>query len=202
MRILITGAGGFIGSRIAAGVMSAGHEVIACGRSPDRLRLQFPSNKIVACDFSRDIEADWRTRLLHVDAVVNTAGIFRAEGRNTFEGVHSSGPRTLFDACAAVGVPKLIQISAMGADAEARSRFHLNKRNADEYCAALAAKHKFLHWTVLRPLSRHRPWRPEHSPVRGLGCVSLPHSHRSWNVAGAANPCCRSRAFGAPAFGN
>jgi hypothetical protein len=52
----------------------------------------------------------------------------------------------LFDACAVSGVRRVVQISALGADEAARSRFHLSKRAADEHLAALE-----LDWTVVQP---------------------------------------------------
>ena len=48
-------------------------------------------------------------------------------------------------------LPKLVQISALGADAQATTRFHLTKRKADEYCQTLAEEHQLLGWTVVRP---------------------------------------------------
>ena len=91
MRILIAGASGFIGGRIAAELQGAGHEVIACGRDPARLQRLFPYAQAIACDFAKDSAADWRARLKTVDAVVNAAGIFRGHGANSFEQVHIAG---------------------------------------------------------------------------------------------------------------
>ncbi len=100
MRVLVVGAGGFIGRHIAIEAARAGHEIIACGRNPARLRLMFPAWKVAACDFARDCLEDWRQRLQGVDAVVNAAGIFQGDGANSLEAVHVTGPRALFEACA------------------------------------------------------------------------------------------------------
>ena len=151
MRILIAGAAGFIGGRIAAELQSAGHEVIACGRDPERLRRLFPHTEAIACDFAKDSAADWRARLEAVDAVVNAAGIFRGRGANSFEQVHIAGPAALFEACAALKLPRLIQISALGAGAGAQTPFHLTKTAADERCVQLAQEHGLSGWTVVRP---------------------------------------------------
>ena len=151
MRVLVAGAGGFVGQHIAAEAARAGHEIIACGRDTERLRLEFPAWPVVRCDYTRDTVEDWRHRLQGVDAVVNAVGLFQSEGANTLEAVHINGPRNLFDACAGLGIPKVIQISALGADSAAQSRFHLTKRKADDYCIELAERNGFSGWTVVRP---------------------------------------------------
>ncbi len=151
MRILIAGAGGFIGSRIAVELRNAGHEIVACGREQDRLRRLFPYAEAVACDFAKDSAADWRSRLKNVDAVINAAGIFRAHGAISFDRVHAAGPCALFEACASMRISKLIQISALGAGEGAQTQFHLTKRAADERCLNLAREHGLGGWTVIRP---------------------------------------------------
>ncbi len=151
MRILIAGASGFIGGRIAAELQGAGHEVIACGRDPGRLQRLFPYAQAIACDFAKDSAADWRARLKTVDAVVNAAGIFRGHGANSFEQVHIAGPAALFEACAGQRIPKLIQISALGAGERAETPFHRTKAEADERCLKLAQENGLPGWTVVRP---------------------------------------------------
>ena len=151
MHILITGAGGFIGGRIAADLQAAGHRLTVCGRDRERLQLLFPHAGAVACDFAKDGPADWRARLETVDAVVNAAGIFRGRGANSFEQVHIEGPAALFEACAALRVPKLIQVSALGAGEGAQTPFHLTKAAADARCLQLAQENGLSGWTVMRP---------------------------------------------------
>jgi nucleoside-diphosphate-sugar epimerase len=151
MRILIAGASGFIGSRIAADLLSAGHEIIHCGRDRGRLQRLFPSAQAIACDFAKDGAADWYKRLADVDAVVNAAGIFRSGPANGFERVHVSGPHALFEACAAARILKVIQISALGASPAAQTRFHATKHEADKGFLALAKEQNLPGWTVIRP---------------------------------------------------
>jgi len=129
MRVLLTGATGFIGSHVAAALLARGHEVIAAGRhrGPDP-RLGF-----VPADFGHDTEkAVWVARLKGVDVVVNAVGIFRSHGSASFAAVHDAAPRALFAACAEAGVRFVVQVSALGADAGARSAFHASKKAADD----------------------------------------------------------------------
>ncbi len=151
MRVLIVGAGGFIGRNIAVEAARAGHEIVACGREPDRLRLMFPAFAAIGCDLARDTVDDWRQRLPGVDAVINAAGVFQGDGANSLETVHFHGPRGLFEACAELRVPKVIQISALGADDGATTPFHLTKRKADNHFLSLAESRQLIGWTVVRP---------------------------------------------------
>ena len=151
VRILITGASGFIGGRVAAGLLNAGHEIVPCCQDQERLQRLYPFAQAAACDFARDTAGDWSGRLAGVDAVINAAGIFSSGGANSFDAVHVKGPRALFEACAAAGIPKLIQISALGAGEGAQTPFHLTKREADDCCMKLAAEHNLGGWTVIRP---------------------------------------------------
>lgn len=134
MRVLLTGATGFIGSHLAAALLERGHQVIAAGRHPGRdLRIGY-----VPADFVHDTEkAVWMARLKGVDVVVNAVGIFRAQGTASFATVHEAAPRALFAACAEAGVRYVVQVSALGADAGAQSEFHKSKKAADDALACL-----------------------------------------------------------------
>lgn len=71
-------------------------------------------------------------RLQGVDAVINAVGIFQERGAQTFEALHVKGPTALFEACARLNLSNVIQVSALGADAQATSAYHLSKRQADD----------------------------------------------------------------------
>jgi uncharacterized protein YbjT (DUF2867 family) len=130
MVVLLTGATGFIGGRLAKALARAGHDVVCAVRAPDA--GDGPCKARVTVDFASDLEpVDWLPRLVGVDAVVNAVGIFRERGRLTFDRVHVRAPHALFVACVMAGVRRVVQISALGADEEARSGFHVSKRAAD-----------------------------------------------------------------------
>ncbi|SNS79580.1 Nucleoside-diphosphate-sugar epimerase [Noviherbaspirillum humi] len=145
MQVLLTGASGFIGRQIAEALLQARHEVTCAVRDP--ARQADPRMRYVAADFTRDLDrAAWAPRLQSVEAVINAVGIIREQGAQTFSAIHESAPKALFAACAEAGVPLVIQISALGADEHAASRYHLSKRAADDYLASLP-----LHSLIVQP---------------------------------------------------
>jgi uncharacterized protein YbjT (DUF2867 family) len=147
MRILVTGATGFIGAHVAAGLADAGHAVVGGARDAARARGQFPQFDWIGCDFNKDVSVDaWRPRLAGIDAVVNCAGILQGARGQSIDAIHRAAPAALFDACVAAGVSRVIQISALGVDPAAGTAYADSKRAADEHLAGLD-----LDWVVLRP---------------------------------------------------
>lgn len=134
MRILIIGASGFIGRALAAQLRRRGHQVVAASRWPGGASQQ----EHVAVDFAQAPSAGWwASRLAGVDAVVNAVGILRESGGQRFDALHTQAPVQLFRACAAAGVPVVVQVSALGADHDAQSGYHRSKRAADEVLRSL-----------------------------------------------------------------
>ncbi|HWI84113.1 SDR family oxidoreductase [Ramlibacter sp.] len=130
MRILVTGATGFIGQAVVAALVRAGHTVVCASRHP---RADAPQREPLAVDFAAVPPPQWwLPRLAGVDAVVNAVGILREQPGQTFTALHEQAPIALFRACAQAGVPFVLQISALGADEAARSRYHRSKKAADD----------------------------------------------------------------------
>ncbi len=131
MIVLVTGPSGFIGSAIVDALRANGHRVIeGTHRNASR------GEDTVAVDFTRDFDpVTWRAKLRGVDAVINAVGILRERGNQTFDALHVRAPCALFTACAEVGISRVIQISALGADENASSAYHISKRRADEFLA-------------------------------------------------------------------
>jgi len=124
MRVLVTGAGGFIGGFVAAALDRAGHRVVRATRKAG------DGSDTVYCDLNRDLAAsDWRPRLDGIDAVVNCAGILRERRAGEFLRVHEGAPAALFEACRDAGITNVVQVSALG-DATA-TRFIASKHAGD-----------------------------------------------------------------------
>lgn len=132
MNILIVGATGLIGASLRHALLQRRHHVIAAQRSapPDE-------GAWLAIDMAQASSDDWQRALADVDVVVNCVGIFREGAGQSFEALHHLGPVRLFDACAARGIRRVVQLSALGADEAAESAYHRSKRAADAHLLSL-----------------------------------------------------------------
>ncbi len=139
MRILVCGGNGFIGRHIVNLLALAGHDPVARSR-----------HSLPALDYAKATTPEaWLPHLAGVDAVVNAVGVLRDSASRPIDAMHAQAPIALFDACAAAGVRRVVQISALGIEGSA-TRYATTKRAADEHLLALtAAGH--LQGCVVRP---------------------------------------------------
>jgi uncharacterized protein YbjT (DUF2867 family) len=141
VRVLVTGANGFIGARVVAALRQAGHDTVRAVRKAAAAE----GTRVVICDFARDVDSRvWIPRLAGIDAVVNCAGILRETRVDKFQRVHVDTPLALFRACVETGVRRVIQISALGEPDD--GEFIASKHRGDRALAELD-----LDWLVLRP---------------------------------------------------
>jgi NADH dehydrogenase len=144
--ILITGATGFVGREVTARARAQGFSVRAIVRSPDRaqwlereLGVELFHGNILNADSLHGSMKD-------VKAVIHLVGIIRERLEQTFERVHTQGTQNILDAAQKAGVKRFIHMSALGARADARSRYHRSKWLAEE-----AVRASGLSWTIFRP---------------------------------------------------
>lgn len=81
-----------------------------------------------------------------VDVLVNTVGIFRQAAEQSFDAVHVKGPQQVFAAARSAGVKRIVQLSALGADAASSLPYFASKGRAEEMVKALGIDH-----SVVRP---------------------------------------------------
>jgi uncharacterized protein YbjT (DUF2867 family) len=138
MVIFLAGATGMIGARVANALVAAGHSVVCGVRDPVRAAQRLRGCRLVHLDFAGLGDAAKLMPLLAgVDVVINAVGIFSDATGNDFRRLHTEAPITLFKAAVAAGVRRIVQISALGADALAQSPYHRSKLAADEALLAL-----------------------------------------------------------------
>ncbi len=168
MRVFLTGASGFIGGHILRGLVEHGHHVTCLARGSSARALQalaLPGVTVVEGEFTNP--ASWTAHVAGHDAVINTVGIIRETPHARFDAVHTDAPIALFDAAARAGARKVVQLSALGADDEAQSRYHLSKRAADRHLAKLDVP-----YVVLRPSFVYGPG--DHSMTFFQSLAALP----------------------------
>ncbi len=117
MKVLITGATGFIGQRVTHRLQASGHTVLGLTRNPERAMKAVPGIEFHQWEPGRPVSADL---MREVDAVVNLAGE-SVNGRWTREkkarimDSRVQGTRSIVDAINAAGTPKvLVNASAVG----------------------------------------------------------------------------------------
>lgn len=134
MRILLTGASGFIGQNLVTVLIRVGHEIVPLSRrhGVDLSDMKSPE--------------DWLPWLEGIDVAINAVGIIGETRNQRFDTLHKAVPKALFAACRHANVPRVIQVSALGADDTAFSAYHLSKKAADDTLRSLD-----LDWFVLRP---------------------------------------------------
>ena len=148
MRILVTGATGFVGTHVCQALAGHGHLVLALthlGNLPHSLSglrgLTSMEGDVLA-------SASLKSAMVGIDAVIHLVGIIRefpARGI-TFERLHVDATQNVIAAARDAGVRRLVQMSALGTRPNAVSRYHQTKWAGEELVRASG-----LDWTVFRP---------------------------------------------------
>ncbi len=79
-------------------------------------------------------------------ACVNLVGVLFERGRQGFQALHATAPRTIAEAAASLGVERLVHISAIGADPNGSAKYAQTKAAGET-----AVREAFPSATILRP---------------------------------------------------
>jgi nucleoside-diphosphate-sugar epimerase len=151
MKILLSGANGFIGRYLMGALLAAGHEVVPAVRRPEEIDRLLPEPAAIRVDMNRDVRPeDWLERLAGIDVVVNCAGVLQGRPGQSIAAIHAAAPKALFEACRRAGVRRVIQISAISAEPGAGTAYAATKLAADRFLAATD-----LDWVIVRPSLVH-----------------------------------------------
>lgn len=144
MRILITGANGFIAREIIARLAMSGHDIVLCVHN--KLLENIPHSHSFKVDFTQATTPEyWLPHLKDIDAVINCVGVFQTVKEKTMWNIHYAAPKALFEASAILKIKKIIQISALGVD-KVKIPYATSKLAIDEYLQSLDIAS-----TILRP---------------------------------------------------
>jgi len=128
--VTIYGGSGFIGRYIARRMAKVGWRVRVAVRNPNEAIFVRPYGVVgqvepVLCNIRDD--ASVRAAMQGAEAVVNCVGILVEKGRNRFDLVQAEGAARVARLAAEEGVARMVQISAIGADADAPSDYAASK---------------------------------------------------------------------------
>jgi uncharacterized protein YbjT (DUF2867 family) len=180
MKVLVTGATGFVGAEVLQQLHSAAHSIRILARHPRSCRVRKLANQYEIEIHPGDVlEAKTiEGSLTGVEAAIHLVGIISEAGNQTFENVHIRGTQNLVDASRKSGIKRLVHMSALGTRAQAKSRYHQSKWAAEEI-----VRQSGLAFTIFRPsliygaddlfvnlfekLSRYSPFLPVMGSGRG-----------------------------------
>ena len=147
--VTIYGGSGFVGRYIARRLAADGWRVRVAVRRPNDAIFVRPYGvpgqvEPVLCNIRDD--ASVRAAMLGADAVVNCVGILNAIGKNRFDSVQAEGAGRVARIATELGVQRLVQLSAIGADAGSDSAYAQTKAKGEA-----AAQAAFPQAVILRP---------------------------------------------------
>ncbi|MEO1650633.1 MAG: NAD(P)-dependent oxidoreductase, partial [Pseudomonadota bacterium] len=166
MRLMITGAAGFIGSRVVRHALASGHDVVAVVRDASQLPFSARQPSLVVrevdlagSEASRALESD----LLSIDAIVHTAAPMTGSGQGMIEaGV--APLRAIFEAMASHEKhrPALVHLSSVavygmaalphGAIVDESTPLEPAPEQRDAYCRSKLAQER-LAWALANEIS-------------------------------------------------
>jgi len=184
--ILVTGAGGFVGSHILPALVDAGHRVVGLVRtdlSGERVRRRLEPAQLAAVE----VRIGDVTRpdtlpgaFAGVDAVLHLVAVPRDwDGGQTLRLVNTEGTRNVVEAARTAGVRRFVHQGAMGVADDPELHYASSKARGEAIVAASG-----LDWTILKPSLLYGPrdgffnilaelvrWSPGITPLTGTGAA-------------------------------
>ncbi len=146
MKILVTGASGFVGRHLVSRLINEGHQVKGLVRRGSKKAA--PLRELGAEVVNGDVtDADAIEKAARgCDAVFSLVGLLYEPKGYTFEAVHYGGVKNIISACRKAGIKRVIHISALGVGPHSKSEYHRTKGMAEE-----ALIQSGLDYTIFRP---------------------------------------------------
>jgi nucleoside-diphosphate-sugar epimerase len=168
MKILVTGATGFIGGHLLPRLLQDKHEIVAAIRHTESIKkLSIPVPHVIVGEI--DGNTDWSEALSGIDTVIHLAGRAHilqenvADPEAEFRRVNITGTKNLVKQSLVAGVKRFIFISSIGAVATLSDRiitentppqpdtpYGRSKLEAEQALVKLT-ENTAMSWTILRP---------------------------------------------------
>ena len=147
--VTVFGGSGFVGASAVRQLAKAGWRIRVAVRNPNlayAMRLAGDVGQIDIVQANVRNAASLRRALAGASAAVNLVGVLRETGRQGFQAVHAIGARNIAVAARAEGVTRMVQMSALGADAASESSYARSKAHGEA-----AVREIYPDAVVLRP---------------------------------------------------
>jgi uncharacterized protein YbjT (DUF2867 family) len=137
MTVVVFGGSGFIGSHLVAQLSGEGARVKVPTRRAERARhlTSLPGVEVVEADIGQSDASVLHRLLAGADAAINLVGVLHSKRGvpygPQFRHAHVELPGRIVAACAAAGVPRLLHMSALGADREGPSMYQRSKADGE-----------------------------------------------------------------------
>ncbi|CAN5284097.1 complex I NDUFA9 subunit family protein [soil metagenome] len=147
--VTVFGGSGFVGGQVVRQLAKAGYRVRVAVRNPNlayKMRMLGDVGQIEVVQANLRNVASVARALEGAEAAVNLVGVLFETGRQKFQTLHVMGARTVAEQAKAAGVKRLVQISAIGADADSPSKYARTKAAGEA-----AVREAFPGAVVIRP---------------------------------------------------
>lgn len=147
--VTIFGGSGFVGAQVARAMARRGWRVRIAVRRPAlahelRMAGDVGQVQLTRCDINKKEEV--AEALIGADVAINLVGILAETGRRKFDALHVEGSYNIAEAAAAAGVKQLVQMSAIGADADSKADYARTKGEAE-----IVVRQLFPQAVIVRP---------------------------------------------------
>ena len=147
--VTVFGGSGFVGRHVVRALAKRGYRVRAAVRRPDLANYLQPLGTVGQIQaVQANLRFPWSVEraIEGADAVVNLVGILHETGKQKFDAVQGSGPQVVAEAAKAAGLQSIVQLSAIGANAESNSNYARTKAAGEK-----AVFETLPQSTILRP---------------------------------------------------
>lgn len=148
-KVTVFGGSGFIGRNIVRELAQQGARVTVGCRDVEgakHLKVQGVVGQVTPVHVDVTKGHGIAAALEGADMAINLCGILFESGRNRFDAVQGTAPGLIATEAAKAGVKRLVHVSAIGADADSKSRYASSKAVGEQ-----AVKNAFPSATILRP---------------------------------------------------
>jgi NADH dehydrogenase len=132
--VTVFGGSGFIGAQAVRQLAKAGWRIRVAVRNPAKayaMRLHGDVGQIDIVQANVRNAPSLRRALVGASASVNLVGVLRESGRQGFQALQAMGARNVAEAARAEGVGRVVQMSAIGADAASESKYARTKAEGE-----------------------------------------------------------------------